>query len=63
MKKLKQECIFFEIVQSSITNQNILGYITSDRIFPTKGHSLIIKKNQLKTGLDLTIRSSFSRTV
>ena len=41
-------CIFCEIDQSRITNQNPLAYVMPDKFPVTKGHTLIIPKRHVR---------------
>ena len=41
-------CIFCEIDQSRITNQNPLAYVMPDQFPVTKGHTLIIPKRHVR---------------
>ena len=41
-------CVFCEIDQSMITNQNPLAYVTLDKFPVTRGHTLIIPKRHVR---------------
>ena len=41
-------CIFCEIDQSRITNQNLLAYVTPDKFPVTRGHTLIVPKRHVR---------------